>query len=275
MIGGSLVVLAAMRQGGSPDQHVAGSGRRANRRRCDEAEEDRCEGNSRGCDGRRCRRPGSRPGAGGSAFPAPPPPWPVPAPADPGVSVEGPSLNAPGIERRGSCCQHRAAGLGSAGSRRRRRGRRGCRFRGTPRRRPGASTRTQASSRFKQSNGTVAPPLRGAAVLRLGEWRETIVEALLPRGDLVVPPILIHVDSFSGGNGSPSAPRAAPPSHFTRVGAVVLLGSQGPGTGWRIVPWFSPPVETQFPRQDRTAKSRSCRSRRRFGWAWSMFRLVC
>ena len=34
-------------------------------------------------------------------FPAPPPPWPVPAPADSGVSVEGPSLNAPGISVEG------------------------------------------------------------------------------------------------------------------------------------------------------------------------------
>ena len=46
-------------------------------------------------------------------FPVPPP-WPVPAPADPGVSVEGPSVSAPGVEPRGSGCQHRPAGLGSA-----------------------------------------------------------------------------------------------------------------------------------------------------------------
>ena len=34
-------------------------------------------------------------------FPAPPPPWPAPAPADPGVNLQGPSLNAPGISAKG------------------------------------------------------------------------------------------------------------------------------------------------------------------------------
>jgi hypothetical protein len=33
-------------------------------------------------------------------FPTPPP-WPAPAPADPGVSVQGPTLNAPGVSLEG------------------------------------------------------------------------------------------------------------------------------------------------------------------------------
>ena len=35
------------------------------------------------------------------ADPWSPPPWPMPAPAEPGVSVEGPSLNAPGVSLEG------------------------------------------------------------------------------------------------------------------------------------------------------------------------------
>jgi hypothetical protein len=41
-------------------------------------------------------------GAGmAQADPFPAPPWPTPTPSDPGVSVEGPSLNAPGISVQG------------------------------------------------------------------------------------------------------------------------------------------------------------------------------
>src|SRR6476660_2059402 len=80
-----------MGQGGSPDQRVGASSRRADRRRLMKLKKTAVKATLVGAMGAAAVGLGAGV-AQADPFPAPPP-WPVPAPDAPGVSVEGPAAS--------------------------------------------------------------------------------------------------------------------------------------------------------------------------------------